>query len=181
MPKTSTLNLSPMVDKNHPVDWVFIFKFNAKNFPECDRGKDTSGIFGGTMRDYKGRYSQQYVFASSANPKLQKGKGCIGTSLTDPLGASFAQIYDNDCNYVLWNDQFYDAPIANGDSPWGHSKGALAWNDAGEGMVLQVSTPSWAGVFLAARNTPAQGKKAKEKLSGLMKIHLAPWMTTTLK
>src|SRR5947199_2640123 len=28
-------------------------------------------------------------------------------------------------------------------SPWGHSKGVLAWNDAGEGFVMQVSTPSW--------------------------------------
>src|SRR5207253_6991089 len=27
--------------------------------------------------------------------------------------------------------------------PWGHSKGTLAWNDAGEGFVLQVTTPSW--------------------------------------
>ena len=25
----------------------------------------------------------------------------------------------------------------------GHSKGMLAWNDAGEGSVIQVSTPSW--------------------------------------
>ena len=28
-------------------------------------------------------------------------------------------------------------------SPWGHSKGMLAWNDDGQGFVLQVSTPSW--------------------------------------
>src|SRR5271167_5276619 len=28
-------------------------------------------------------------------------------------------------------------------APWGHSKGMLAWNDAGDGLVMQVSTPSW--------------------------------------
>ena len=30
-------------------------------------------------------------------------------------------------------------------APWGHSKGLLAWNDAAEGFVMQVSTPSWPG------------------------------------
>lgn len=136
---------APMISENHPVDWLFIFKFNAASFPECTGRKGTEGIFGGTFRDYGDRYSQQYVYASSENPKLQKGKGCIGTTLSDPLGATFAQIYNENVNYVLWNDQFYNAPIKNGESPWGHSKGALAWNDDGEGMVLQVSTPSWPG------------------------------------
>ena len=45
--------------------------------------------------------------------------------------------------YVVWNDQFYGDPRANGGSPWGHSKGMVAWNEDGEGLVLQVSTPSW--------------------------------------
>ena len=49
---------------------------------------------------------------------------------------------------VVWNDQFYGAPKIRlcGQScsaPWGHSKGTLVWNDAGEGLVLQVTTPSW--------------------------------------
>src|SRR6185437_14492846 len=26
---------------------------------------------------------------------------------------------------------------------WGHSKGMLVWGDSGDGLVLQVSTPSW--------------------------------------
>jgi putative transposase len=29
---------------------------------------------------------------------------------------------------------------------WGHSKGVLAWNDDGEGLVIQVTRPSWPGV-----------------------------------
>ena len=49
----------------------------------------------------------------------------------------------------IWNDQFYRDPVVSackGDScgaPWGHSKGLLAWNDAGDGFVMQVSTPAW--------------------------------------
>ncbi len=136
---------SPMAGKNQPVDWVFIFKFNAHNFPGGEIAAGKPGIFGGTHKEYHGRCSQQYVFASSENPKLQKGAGSCGATYEDPLGATFAQIYDSNNYYVVWNDQFYKNPIANGDSPWGHSKGALTWNENGEGMVLQVSTPSWPG------------------------------------
>lgn len=134
---------TPMLAQNKPVDWLFVFKFNTHSFPKGERPKEKKGIFGGTFRKYRGRYSQQYVFASSDHPSLQKGKGSAGTSLDDPLGATFARIYYEDYNYVLWNDQFYDDPIRTKGAPWGHSKGALAWNAAGEGMVLQVSTPSW--------------------------------------
>jgi len=88
------------------------------------------------------------VYASSANQTLQKGGGCVGATATDPVGATFGAIYDNATYYVLWNDQFYDDPAISGCSkscsgPWGHSKGILAWNEAGEGVVMQVSTPSW--------------------------------------
>ena len=48
--------------------------------------------------------------------------------------------------YVLWNDQFYGDPIATQFAPAGHSKGLLAWNELGDGMVLQVSTPILAGI-----------------------------------
>jgi hypothetical protein len=50
---------------------------------------------------------------------------------------------------LIWNDQFYNDPKIKGCSgnscsaPWGHSKGMLAWNDAGDGFVMQVTTPSW--------------------------------------
>jgi hypothetical protein len=88
------------------------------------------------------------VFASSDHPALEKGIGCNGETPTDPLGATFGEIYEGNFHYVVWNDQFYDDPKIPGctkecSSPWGHSKGMLAWNDDGEGMVLQVTTPSW--------------------------------------
>ena len=93
---------------------------------------------------YQSGHSQQYVFATSAAPTLVKGTECLGATLEDPLGATFAQIYNTPgYYYVLWNDQFYNNPIENMDSPWGHSKGMVAWNDDGQGMVMQVSTPSW--------------------------------------
>ncbi len=129
---------SPMIAKDKPVDWVFIFKFNAADFPECKGKRPDPGIFGGKQKEYKGKFSLQYVYASSDNPKLKKGTGCLGNSLSDPLGATFAQIYFGNYYYVLWNDQFYGKPIATKGGPWGHSKGAIAWNDKGEGMVLQV-------------------------------------------
>ena len=88
------------------------------------------------------------MYASAASPTLQKGDGCVGDTHTDPLGATFDEIYNQAFHFVVWNDQFYDAPKIQGctgscSAPWGHSKGILVWNDAGDGMILQVSTPSW--------------------------------------
>jgi len=139
---------APLLKKGHPVDWWFVFKFNAATFPGCEGGAERICLFGGTVQDYRGKYGQQYVYASSKNPTLQKGGGCAGDTLNDPIGATFNQVYNNSYYYVLWNDQFYEDPKIKGctkscGSPWGHSKGMLSWNDAGEGFVMQVSTPSW--------------------------------------
>lgn len=150
----------PMVGKNQPVDWLFIFKFNSASFPGCtDDGTvpppGSQGIFGGTVEEYKDGHSQQYIYATDKNPILIKGEGCLGATLTDPLGATFAQVYNNPgYYYVLWNDQFYNNPIRTEEAPWGHSKGMLAWNEDGEGFVLQVSTPSWPAS--GSRNHPRQ-------------------------
>jgi hypothetical protein len=138
----------PLLAKGHPVDWWFVFKFNAASFPGCGEKDQTECLFGGTVQHYGGKYSQQFVYASSKNPSLQKGDGCVGTTLTDPVGATFDQVYNKTFYYVIWNDQFYGNPLIKGctkscGSPWGHSKGLLAWNKAGEGFVMQVSTPSW--------------------------------------
>jgi hypothetical protein len=124
---------------------MFAFKFNTKSFPpECTL--PTVGIFGGTLQEYRSGHTQEYIFATSASPSLTRGSGCLGATDNDPLGATFGQIYnDPGCFYVVWNDQFYGNPVANFNSPWGHSKGIMAWNANGDGMVLQVSTPSWPG------------------------------------
>lgn len=144
----------PILAKGHPVDWWFVFKFNAKSFPNCGAATNEQRAcpFGGEPQSYA--FGQQYVYASSENPTLQKGGGCVGGTISDPLGATFEQVYNGSPYYVIWNDQFYDDPKITGctkecGSPWGHSKGMLAWNDAGEGFVLQVTTPSW----------PASGSK----------------------
>jgi hypothetical protein len=119
-------------------------------------------------------HGQQYAVASSKNPKLTKyDNECIGTTTKDPLGATFNQVYNtDDFNYLIWNDQFYGDPPGkakghytmgslnektgkwiNPDKDWGHSKGMLAWNEDGDGFVLQVSTPSWpaSGSYLHPR------------------------------
>jgi hypothetical protein len=85
---------------------------------------------------------------AKTTPKLKKGSGCAGETVKDPLGATFSQVFNGPYNYVVWNDQPYRDPKIpaceeNCGAPWGHSKGPLAWNDAGDGLVLQVSTPFW--------------------------------------
>jgi hypothetical protein len=151
---------APLLKNGHPVDWLFVFKFNAKAFPGCGEGVTRVCTFGGKVQDYKA-FGQQFAFASSEKPKLQFGAGCAGGTASDPLGATFDQVYNGSYFYVVWNDQFYDDPKIKGctqqcGSPWGHSKGLLAWNAAGEGMVMQVSTPSW----------PASGNKKSARKDG---------------
>jgi hypothetical protein len=148
---------SPLLRQGESVDWWFAFKFNGAVFPGCDGGTQRVCLFGGNAIPYPA-YGQQFVYASSAAHSLQRGTGCAGDSVNDPLGATFEQIYDGNFNYVIWNDQFYDDPkivgcSKNCGSPWAHSKGMVAWDNAGQGFVLQVTTPSW----------PAAGGKANPR------------------
>jgi hypothetical protein len=137
----------PLLSKGGaPVDWWFAFKFNSQNtFAGCgaDTGKRAC-IFGGNVQA-KEKFGQQFAVASSRDNALSQGKGCVGATTSDPIGATFDQVYNGNFNYVIWNDQFYGDPVRSNDAPWAHSKGLLAWNDAGEGFVMQVSTPSWPG------------------------------------
>uniref|UniRef100_UPI0018EBE789 deoxyribonuclease II family protein n=1 Tax=Chromobacterium sp. ASV23 TaxID=2795110 RepID=UPI0018EBE789 len=143
---------SPMLDASHPVNWWFAFKFNAASFPGCGGSAQVDSCqFGGSPQDYTSGngFSQQFVYASSSQPSLSQGGGCVGDTTTDPVGATFNQIYNGTLNYVVWNDQFYGDPAipscsgASCGAPWGHSKGVLAWDNQGNGVVMQVSTPSW--------------------------------------
>ena len=136
----------PMLFKGHPVSWWFVFKFNSSAFPACGGNANPACPFGGTPQPYTQKpttFGQQYAYASSELPTLQQGDGCTGDTTADPVGATFDEVYNGGYYYVVWNDQFKGDPIADGDSTSGHSKGILAWNDAGQGLVMQVSTPSW--------------------------------------
>jgi len=138
---------TPLLQKGRPVDWWFVFKFNSKVFPGCSEGATRACPFGGDVQPYQ-NFSQQFVYASSESPTLQQGNGCVGDTINDPIGATFDEVYNGGYHYVVWNDQFYDDPDIAGCSescgaPWGHSKGMVAWNDAGQGLVMQVTTPSW--------------------------------------
>jgi hypothetical protein len=145
----------PLLASGHPVDWWFVFKLNS-TFPNCASGANRGCPFGGTIQKYTEGEGQQYVFGSSESPTLKAGNSCVGDTSTDPVGATFGQIYNGSFHYVIWNDQFYDdpkikdCPGTSCSAPWGHSKGMVTWNDAGEGFVMQVTTPSW----------PAAGSKA---------------------
>ena len=136
----------PMAARGNPVMWWFVFKLNAKSFPACG-GATRSCPFGGqvqTTATYS-KFGQQYVSATSDHSNLQDGvSGCLGDSSQDPVGASFDEIYNGNYYYVIWNDQPYGDPSisacttnGNCDSPWGHSKGIVAWNNDGEGFVMR--------------------------------------------
>jgi hypothetical protein len=142
-----------LVAKSQPANWWFVFKFNSGVFPGCPARSVRACPFGGEVQDYA--FSQQFAFASSDDPQLRPGTDCLGDATTDPVGATYDEIYSHKLNYVVWNDQFYNDPDIAGcgtscSAPWGHSKGILAWNNAGDGVVMQVSTPSW----------PASGSKS---------------------
>ena len=167
LPSAATFAASPepLLGPGHAVNWWFVFKFNALKFPNCDGGADRTCPFGGTIQNYV--YGQQFVYASDESEAkgganvLQEGSGCVG-SVRDPVGATVDPIYHGQYHYVVWNDQFYDDPEIAGcskncASPWGHSKGTLAWDDDGNGVVLQVTTPSWLGAGSAAHPRQQDG------------------------
>lgn len=140
---------TPLLDANTPVTWWFAYKFNSTSFPTSNTDPGRACPFGGSPR--QDAFSQKYAVASSAKPALTDGPGLIGASSADPLGATFSEIYNGKYYFVVWNDQFYNDPPRKGTacsstecgSPWGHSKGILAWDAAGNGLVVQVTTPSW--------------------------------------
>lgn len=140
----------PLLVAGHPVDWWFVFKFNTATFPNCSAQAERHCIFGGEAQEYTLGFSEQFVFASSDNPSLREGTDCLGDTTADPVGATFDEVYNGAFFYLIWNDQFYQHPqvpaCPNSNScgaPWGHSKGLLAWNENGDGFVMQVTTPSW--------------------------------------
>jgi Deoxyribonuclease II len=135
----------PLLERGHPVDWWFVFKLNSEMFQSC--GDDRSCRFGGVVQQYTS-FGLQFAYASNEDPTLRRGAGCAGNGLNDPVGATFDEVYNGSYYYAIWNDQFYNDPPINGcgaicGSPWGHSKGVVAWNDTGEGFVMQASTPDW--------------------------------------
>jgi hypothetical protein len=112
----------PLLAKGKPVDWWFVYKFNVTSFGGCgkDSGRRTCP-FGGTVQTkYGANFSQQFVFASkgggkdSEQGKLAMGKGCLGMTLQDPLGATFDEIYHGSPYFIIWNDQFYGDPKIEG-------------------------------------------------------------------
>ncbi|MGA8575517.1 MAG: deoxyribonuclease II family protein [Candidatus Cybelea sp.] len=155
---------APLLASGTAVSWWFVFKFNGYAFPGCGTGTTTDCPFGGDPQSYAGPASLQYVYASSQDPTLKQGTGCAGETTSDPIGATYSEIYNGSYHYVVWNDQFYGDPAISYQhcsptecsAPWGHSKGMVAWDDSGNGLVMQVTTPSW----------PASGSANNPRKSG---------------
>jgi hypothetical protein len=125
------------------VDWWFAYKFDAEKFASDWHDRPPKCAFAGTLQ--KNPFSQAYAMAAAGQEALADGPGLIGTSDGDPLGATFGEIYNGKFHYILWNDQFDPSPAIHGGATWAHAKGMVAWDDAGDGMVVQVTTPSWPG------------------------------------
>src|ERR1700687_1503284 len=85
---------APLLKKGQPVNWWFVFKFNAASFPACGAAVQRTCTFGGTVQTYKGPFGQQFSYASSDQHSLQQGSGCVGETVTDPVGATFDQVYN---------------------------------------------------------------------------------------
>jgi hypothetical protein len=154
----------PLLAAGHAVDWWFVFKFNAASFPQCSAGTTRTCSFGGQVQSSWTSFSQQFAVASSESKSLHSGSGCVGDTDDDPVGATFDEIYNGSFNYIVWNDQFYQDPqlAACGNSnscsaPWGHSKGIMAWDEAGDGIVMQVTTPDWPGAASAEHPRSDEG------------------------
>lgn len=147
---------APLLGDGRSADWLFVYKFNAASFPTAH---PTSCRFGGTPAP--GKASLAFAAAHQGAPALADGAGLAGTTLTDPLGATFNQIYSSGLNFIVWNDQFYGDPRlkcgANCTGRWGHSKGILAWDDSGNGLILQVTTPDWPGAGSTSVPRPHDG------------------------
>jgi hypothetical protein len=163
---TSTLppgTVAPLLKTGQPVDWWFVFKFNSGAFSGCADSVPRACLFGGTVQQYK-QFGQQFAYASSLDQSLQMGGGCLGDTATDPVGATFDQVYNGHLFYALWNDQFDGDPMNTEAAPAGHSKGMLAWDNDGNGVVLQVSTPSW-----PASGSPQNPRKTDGNTLGCVK------------
>jgi hypothetical protein len=80
----------PLLQSGQPVNWWFVFKFNAESFPECG-GFQRTCAFGGTVQPYS-HFGQPFALASSADGTLRPGGGCVGDTTSDPLGATFDQV-----------------------------------------------------------------------------------------
>lgn len=137
---------APLLAKGQAVDWWVVYKFSEEAFPSDpdDKGRACPFDKGGPAA-YDQGFSQKYVVASSKIRAFADGPGLIGTSEADPLGATFKEIYSGAYYYVTWNDQFHGSPLPDRGAPWGHAKGILAWNEQGQGLLLQVTTPDWPG------------------------------------
>jgi hypothetical protein len=99
----STAAPVPLLEKGHPVEWWFVFKFNSASFPGCGGGATRACAFGGDVQDYNW-FGQQFVYASSETPSLQQGSDCAGDTTADPIGATFDQVYSDSFYYVIWNE-----------------------------------------------------------------------------
>ena len=142
---------SPRVDSLTAVDWLAVYKFDAKfatTAPPDHCVFDTSERI---AADYKGKQCQHYAMSTNSNPKLTAMPfgSLIGTSTDDPLGATFDQFFNGpeDNSYVIYNDQFYGDPsptsACSEAKGCGHAKGAVMWDAKGDGILLQVTTPNW--------------------------------------
>src|ERR1017187_2481223 len=62
---------STLLADGQPVDWWFVFKFNAESFPACGGSAQRACLVGGTVPKYK-NLGQQFAFANSGSHSVTK-------------------------------------------------------------------------------------------------------------
>jgi len=166
---TQSVSIAPILEDGTVADWWFSYKFNAMtyNSNKCTGQHDSNGTctFGGQFIGNQAKYGLNFAtihHQAGITSKLQmpSGNSCIGSGENDSLANTFSQIYNRVAdNFVIWSDQFYGYPLPSQFAPWGHSKGALAWDGEGNGVLIQVTTPDWpkSGVAVGNSSDPNKG------------------------
>jgi len=104
----------PLLTAAHPVDWWFVFKFNASFLPGCATGASRACPFGGTVQTtpkYK-TFSQQFAYASSEHDVLQLGSDYVGDTTTDPRKYAIGYIIPFRKQMTIWPRTTPERPLS---------------------------------------------------------------------
>ena len=97
----------PLLAKGQPTDWWFVFKFNSsKSFAGCgprEEGRKRKRMPKTVSASSAARCRPRAGSASSSRSRsrttqAEGREGCTGATLTDPVGATFDQVYNGSFN-----------------------------------------------------------------------------------
>ena len=141
----SSSSVVPIDWNGNPVDWWIAIKLPA----DLLNNSCPSPICTGST--YPDSYSGLACLYADANTPAFVYKTCLGQG-NDALSNTLNQIWDGSSGsspyFQIWNDQFnvgmHSPDKSQGcEAPGAHSKGALAYDDDGNGWYLSATTPAF--------------------------------------